>query len=223
MRKALLILIVLILGGCTLIPQSNSVDVDSPEFRSTLHWMVDDAVMAASTQLVYEMRSEMKTMMAESPTETPVYVLPVNGTATATSIWQSNLDSAAVTMTPTPRDCLNKIKFVTDITVPDGTAVTAGKPFTKTWKMQNTGTCVWDENYTWVFESGDSMGAKERISLPDNTIVKPDDTIEISVYMTAPEKPGKYTGNWMMEDPSGIRFGTGDNNDRAIWVKVEVR
>ena len=39
------------------------------DIEKTVHWMVDDAVMAASTQIMYEVRQEMNTRIP--PTSTP--------------------------------------------------------------------------------------------------------------------------------------------------------
>lgn len=222
-NKAFLFLFSLIITGCSVLPSFQKESVSDEELQSTLHWMVDDAVMLASTQIVYEMKSEMKTMIAEQPSSTPVYILPEQNTPIPTSIQQSNQLNAMITATPAANNCVNKVKFIQDITVPDWSIVSAGKPFTKTWRLQNTGSCIWDDSFSFVFSDGDIMGAKERISLSEGTMIKPDDKIDIAVYMVAPEKPGKYTGNWLIEDSVGNRFGTGENNDKAIWVKVEVK
>ena len=76
---------------------------------------------------------------------------------------------------------------------------------------------------SFEFVDGDLMGANERIAFPRDTMVLPNQTIDISVYMTAPEKSGKYQGNWKIRTPWGSQFGTGDNGENSVWVKIYVR
>ena len=51
----------------------------------------------------------------------------------------------------------------------------------------------------------------------------PNGTIDVSVYMTAPEKSGRYQGNWKFKTPWGTLFGTGENGEDAVWLKIIVR
>ena len=189
----------------------------------TIFWAVDDAVMAASTQLVYEMRKEINTLIPPTATPTSTYMVPVELTATMTSIWQGNLQNEEPVVTVTPENCINRVKFVEDITIPDDSIVAAGKPFTKTWKLRNVGTCVWTDQYSFDFVDGDLMGANTHIPLPKDTMVLPNGTIDVSVYMTAPEKSGKYQGNWKFQTPWGTLFGTGENGEDSVWLKIIVR
>lgn len=194
--------------------------LSSEDMRETVHWMVDDAVMAASTQMMYELRRELSEYR---PTETVSYSLPKLETAGPTSISQGIQSQTMMEVTPTPKDCIDKVKFVKDITIPDGEPVVKGKPFTKTWLLKNTGTCVWDENYSLVFDKGSQMGAPEVIRFLPGIHVEPEGTLEVSVYMTAPVEKGKYQGYWLLRDDQGNSFGTGEKNSDPIWVKVEVR
>ena len=67
------------------------------------------------------------------------------------------------------------------------------------------------------------MGANTSISFPKDVLVNPTETILISVYMTAPTTAGRYQGNWKITAPDGTQFGTGDNGDKSVWVKINVR
>ncbi len=224
MRKIiLLVLSILCLSSCSAIRDSGISLLPTVDIEKTVHWMVDDAVMAASTQLVYQLRMEISTMIPPTATPTNTYVVPIESTPTMTSIWQGMHKSEDMTPSVTPDDCINKVKFVEDITIPDGTIVAPGKPFTKTWKFQNVGTCIWSDLYSFEFVDGNVMGANTRIPFPKDIIVHPNETMEMSVYMTAPETAGKYQGNWKISSPYGQLFGTGDNGDKSVWVKIEVR
>jgi len=97
------------------------------------------------------------------------------------------------------------MQFVTDVTIPDGTVVTPGQNFTKTWRLKNIGTCAWTPSYTVVFSDGNSMNGPTTQALTTN--VNPGQTVDISVALTAPTTPGEYTGNWKIRDASGGSFG----------------
>ncbi len=109
--------------------------------------------------------------------------------------------------------------FVSDVTVPDGTAFSASATFTKTWRLKNIGTCTWTTAYKLVFDHGTSMGGTF-VNLPSN--VGPGQVVDISVNLTAPSSPGHYRGYWMLQNASGVRFGTGRNANNPIWVDINV-
>ena len=99
----------------------------------------------------------------------------------------------------------NIMQFITDVTYPDGTIVTPGSGFTKTWRLKNVGTCTWTPSYAAVFSSGNSMNGPSTQALVGN--VNPGQTVDLSVNLTAPGSPGDYTGNWRLRDGSGVLFG----------------
>ena len=206
MKKTIaVIFLCMFLSGCSALSDRGIVLAPTPDIEKTIYWAVDDAVMAASTQLVYEMRKEISTLIP------------------ATSIWQGQHKNEEPVITITPENCINRVKFVEDITIPDDSIVAAAKPFTKTWKLRNVGTCVWTDQYSFDFVDGDLMGANTSIPLPKDTMVLPNGTIDVSVYMTAPEKSGRYQGNWKFKTPWGTLFGTGENGEDAVWLKIIVR
>ncbi|MEJ5225817.1 MAG: NBR1-Ig-like domain-containing protein, partial [Anaerolineales bacterium] len=111
-------------------------------------------------------------------------------------------------------------KFVADVTIPDGTVIAPGATFTKTWRLTNIGTSTWTTSYKLVFDSGESLGAKTAIALPK--AVKPGESIDLSVEMTAPGTPGTYRGNWKLQNASGVKFGIGSNASNPFWVEIKV-
>ena len=102
-----------------------------------------------------------------------------------------------------PLPCTNDLAFATDVTAPDGTVFEPGEKFDKTWRVRNTGNCVWGENYRLTFVSGQQMGAPDKVAVP---AAQAGETIDISVPMVAPDAPGKYSGVWQLADGEG-RFG----------------
>ncbi len=122
-------------------------------------------------------------------------------------------------LTPVVLTC-NRAQFVRDVTVVDDTAFAPDTAFVKTWRIKNTGSCTWTQDYNLVFVSGNAMGAKQSVSLP--TIVAPDQTIDISVSMISPTNKGTYRGDWMLSSPSRVRFGTGSNSTGTLYVSIRV-
>ena len=98
----------------------------------------------------------------------------------------------------------NKMLYVADVTIPDNTSMTAGQTFTKTWRVQNTGSCAWAAGYKFSLTAGDAMSGQ---ALTLTTSVAPGATYDLSVAMTAPNKSGKITGTWRMSDTAGVYFG----------------
>ncbi len=98
-----------------------------------------------------------------------------------------------------------RLVYVTDVTIPDNTQMTPGQSFTKTWRVQNTGTCAWTTAFKFSLIGGDAMGA-QALALPQT--VAPGASYDISVPMTAPTgKTGTITGTWRMADDKGTFFG----------------
>ncbi len=103
--------------------------------------------------------------------------------------------------------------YVSDVTIPDGTVLTPGETFTKTWQFLNSGSCAWDEDFILVFSSGEDMdGADTEIG----TSVAVGSTGSLSVEMVAPDTAGSYTGYWRLTTADGINFG------QAVYVMITV-
>lgn len=120
---------------------------------------------------------------------------------------------------PNDPGCTNSMKFI-DETVEDGTVVGAGQNFTKSWTLENTGSCRWTKQYKLVFVSGDKMNGPDSQLLTQGANFG--DQVEISVTLLAPQAEGTYRGNWMLEDENGNRFGLGRNGSDPFWVEIEV-
>jgi len=114
----------------------------------------------------------------------------------------------------------NMAKFIAHVTVSEGAAMPPGAQFTKTWRLQNIGTCTWTESYSIGFSDGDLMGADEIVSLTEE--VSPGETGDISVVFTAPEDEVAYTGYWILYDAQGYWFGLGETRRGLIPIEIEV-
>lgn len=102
-----------------------------------------------------------------------------------------------------------------DVTIPDGSVMTPGQEFLKTWKVRNIGDCVWGAGYTIVYGGYNNKMSGVPAALP--TTVTSGQDVEISVQFKAPTKAGEYLSAWRMANPRGYAFG------QFFFVKIIVR
>jgi uncharacterized protein YkwD len=141
-----------------------------------------------------------------------------DASATATSATLPTTTATLGTPIPTnPPDCTNQASFVTDVTIPDNTNVAGGTTFTKTWRIGNTGTCVWGPTYTLSHYSEERLGAPLSVPL---ALTYPGQTLDISLELTAPNIVGRYQGNFVIKNPAGLIMSIGD--DSRLWVIINV-
>lgn len=153
---------------------------------------------------------------------TPPPVAP-SGTPATTTPGTSGAESAATPAESTSEPSAGKgdlAEFVKDITIPDGTELRPNETFVKTWLLKNVGMTVWTTGYSLAFVGGDRMNAPEAIPLPQN--VPPNETVEISVELTAPASPAHYTAYFNLQNPDGETFGVGVGGIEAFWVDIVV-
>ena len=155
--------------------------------------------------------------MGAVPTSIPTTATPVPATATQTSV----PPTASQTPLPTAVSYCDWVKFIKDVTIPDGMQLSTGEVFTKTWRLQNRGTCTWTPDYMLVYTSGDPMGATTAVRLPG--YVAPGQTVDLSITLTAPASAGSYTGYWMLRNPSGTLFGAGNKANEAFYVVIKTK
>jgi hypothetical protein len=172
--------------------------------------------MQESTQEAQPTATATLPSATPTPTDTPLPPTPTGTSVPPTPIPFTSTP-AAPTARPTP---CNWAMFVKDISVPDGTRLIAGTQFTKTWRIQNIGTCNWTREYALVYQSGELMGAAKENWL--EATIKPGETVDISVTFTAPSSEGKYTSYWRLRNQNGAFFGMGDDADEAFWVQIQV-
>jgi hypothetical protein len=137
----------------------------------------------------------------------PVTVTPGGPTATPTN-------------TAIPPSSCDRVQFVADITVPDGTVMLPGQQFTKTWALKNVGQCTWTTAYQMFFVSGNQMSGPNALVFKDN--VPPGATWKFSVNLTAPLTAGSYRGYWMFKNANGQPFGIGAQANQPWWVDIKV-
>ncbi len=140
--------------------------------------------------------------------------------ATSLPLTTPTAQPTAQFINPTPTDqanCTDAALFIEDVTIPDNSKIEANSPFTKTWLIKNTGTCIWNSRYTLVFSGGDRLSAPESIMFPETL---PEATTKISVNLIAPAADGFYTGLFAIKNPAGKTVAIGSL--ASMWVKIRV-
>jgi hypothetical protein len=103
--------------------------------------------------------------------------------------------------------------YLSDVTIPDGTVFTPGETFTKTWNVQNSGTCAWSTAYSLAFLSGSAMGGSTTAL---TAAVSSGGQSNVSVALVAPSTAGTYTGYWKLQNAAGTAFG------QSVYVQIIV-
>lgn len=107
-----------------------------------------------------------------------------------------------------------------DVTIPDGTVMSPGEGFSKTWRLENVGSCTWTRQYAVIFFSSNSLNAYQTQYLSGE--VEPGEVIDVTVDMEAPMISGEYQSNWMLRNAEGELFGIGPHGDAPFWVVIRV-
>ena len=178
-------------------------------------------VQAVRTSAAFTVVAEF-TLTAAAFTPTPLPTQPPPDTATPEPPTETPTIAYATDPTQialgTPGELCDNFSFdpaTVDVTVLDGTQMTPGQDFVKTWKIKNTGICSWGEGYGLIYAGyADKMSGEP---VPLGTLVEVGQEIDVSVNFKAPTAVGEYTSAWQMANPKGIPFG------KAIFVKIVVK
>lgn len=121
-----------------------------------------------------------------------------------------------------PLPCVYNMAFVADLNFDDQNmtappVLAPGQDFVKSWRVLNDGTCDWQPNFTLAYVRGNRIEA----SMSGNPtavgrVVRPGETIDLSVSLRAPQVPGLFQGFWQMRDDLGQSFG------QVVWVGIQV-
>ena len=144
------------------------------------------------------------------PTTTSVFAIPgtpqAGGTALPTVAGLASPTSALLPQATQAGPVCNDSVFISE-TVPDGTVFKPGQDFQKSWTLQNTGTCTWDEGYALVYLGGTLDGYNINIKKKED-FTPPGSTQVFKVNLTASLAEKEYTECWRMMDDKGYYFGT---------------
>ena len=119
--------------------------------------------------------------------------------------------------------CTNAAAFIMDKAPLDNTKLDPGATFSKSWVVQNVGTCTWDSSYELVNidTGGDPFGGTPA-TVTTSTVGRYQ-TITLTVNgMTAPAATGTYTSNWMLS-VSGVKFGVGGWGGAGVPIFTKIK
>jgi hypothetical protein len=140
----------------------------------------------------------------------PLYIPPTAITAvdqeikpTETTVPSETPQFIKTPTTPTP-SCINNLQFIEDLTIPDGTTILPGSVLDKRWRVENTGTCNWDEDYRLKLISGLDLAAPSDQALYP---ARSGTVATIRIIFTAPEETGIFQSAWQAFTPQGNPFG----------------
>jgi len=106
--------------------------------------------------------------------------------------------------------------FVKDISLADNADLAPNQWVTKTWAFKNDGKESWPANSNLVFKTGRLMPRTRQIPLPET---KAGETVNISVQLRTPPRPGRHSAIFTLTSPDGTAF---DNHCEA-WCHARVR
>jgi hypothetical protein len=196
-------------GGAPAVPTPDKALIETSAAQTVIANFTLTAA-AASTSTPLAALTDTAPAPLETATQAPL-ASPGVGTAT--------LLPGGVTATPGLCDHYTWDPATLDVNIPDGTQMTPGQQFIKTWKVKNDGICTWGAGYKVVYAGyADQMSG---VGQPINGVIGPGQEVEISVQFKAPAKAGTYTSAWTLSNASGIRFfGPGA---KPIFVKIVVK
>jgi hypothetical protein len=173
------------------------------------------AKAASINQLAPEVNTAVAATLTAMPTITPTPTSTPTLTPTPTT---TPTATATPTETPVPvysapaTPCYSAT-YIADVTVPDYSEVAPGTVFRKTWLLENTGSCAWDQNFRMGFIGGyDLAGSPKKIG----QTIYPGQEADLTVDFTAPDVAGEYTSYWRLGTRDGALFGT------TVYVIIDV-
>jgi hypothetical protein len=198
--------VILLIALASLLYACNSTTLEEPTLDvNAIHTFAAETVVVEFTQ----------TAQAVPPTSTATATNALTNTPAATAL---PTETAVPTnnpfeSTPTEITCDDAI-WVADVTVPDGTEMTPGQDFVKTWMVRNTGSCTWGTGYTLIHGYDERL---EGVAEPLTTAVAPGEEVEVSVRFRAPSGVGEHRSYWRMQNAAGSAFG------EFLYVAIVVR
>ena len=153
------------------------------------------------------------------PTSTPV--LPASATPSLTAALPSGTPPsssgtpARATSTGTPTVATQDLAQWVSQSIADDTVFAPSQAFTMTWTLKNVGTSTWKITYLLRYYSGDTFSAAKEIPLGKE--VPPGGTVDITIKMKAPVKPGSYRSDWVMSNEFRANF------KEPVYLKIKVQ
>ena len=221
-----MIVVMVMLGACTIgqAPPATPTALDvnaiyTSAAETARAQMTDIASLATAT-----MPPTATTAPTDEPTQGPLVQVTISIETTPLNTPDPFIVGASPTLgglqpsiTPIPTlgsggntgPVCNNYTFEGDITIPDGSQFKAWEKFTKVWALRNTGTCTWDEGYSFRHFAGPSFAGDTYNITRKDQFVASGVGINMGIKMYAPGDPGEYISHWTMYDDVDRPFGFG--------------
>ena len=153
------------------------------------------------------------------PTNTPFTFNPQQtGLTPQTGLLIATATVGAFSTVTTKNGC-NDGYLISESLPYDGKTILLGTEFQKSWDFLNTGSCAWDEGYSFAFVQEFSTGpkygnGKDYVIPKEGPFTKPGETRTFTVTLKAPKVPGEYIWYYKIKDDAGQFFGS------LVWVKI---
>ena len=180
---------------------------------------IASTALALQTQTVLAMPTATSTpQISPTPqkTNTPLITdTPLPGTVSA-----SATPLPLNTPLATSQTSCDNMKYIADVTIPDGYVAAPGEVMKKTWTVQNLGPCTWTQNYKLIFGWG-GQGTNWNTTQPVNLskVVAQGENIDITVSLSAPSASGEYVAVFKLQNDKGFNFPQGQQVTIDIVVK----
>ena len=125
---------------------------------------------------------------------------------------QGQASTLAALPTPTP-PCADSLRYIKDLSIPDGSQVSSGEKLDKRWSVENNGSCNWDKDYRLKLVAGPELGASVEQALYP---ARSGSLATIWISFTAPNEPGVYRSAWQAYNPTGQPFGD------PVFIEIQV-
>jgi hypothetical protein len=186
---------------------------------------------AIITQVAQTVEAGLSMTQAAIPSATPTNTPQPTPTNTATPL-VTNTPFTINTPTyqallPGSKTSGDQLKFIQDITIPDGTIFKSGDVNDKTWEIQNIGTTTWNKNYRFYYCAGLPVDLVNKV-LPKLYVnldgdIAPSAKTQISVSIIAPDIEGHYKIYFQLLNASGIKVPDDAGNGCSLWVDFTVK
>jgi hypothetical protein len=196
-------------------PQAGQVNEDIAQQYSTVSALLTETAWVGSGSTPVPISQPSATTTARVMSE-----VKTTPTALLTTPPDAQVDGPGTGQAPGIPCDLAQAGLPIDISVPDDTLFHPGESFSKTWRLHNSGACVWTRDYAVVWFSGDDLGVSH--SQLFNFNVSPGSSVDVTVEMMAPENPGIYQSNWKIRNAEGDMFGIGPNGGAPFWTRIVV-
>ena len=169
-----------------------------------------DAIYTQAAGTVGAKLTQTAAMIVE-PSSTPTSIPMDTQSVTETPLVTNTPLATFTQVVPTLGACDN-MEYVSDVTIEDGSIVSAGSSFVKTWRVKNTGECSWTTAYRlvygWASDNWTTIKTTPPAAVYLAATVDPGQEVEISVTLTAPVEGGTYQSSFRLQNANGYNFGT---------------